>query len=144
MPQTAIDLAREVVAELAPDELRDFDLVAQAHLAHPRAARRARDGRNEPNASAWATAAPILSGIVVAVITDLSKDLLLASGRSLGTRLKARFRRQRGDQPLPPYPPEQRAALLVHAHQSAIRHGADEETAPKIANAVAGHWVAPR
>ncbi len=39
---------------------------------------------------------------------------------------------------------EQKQALLERAEQAAIRNGADEETAPKIASAVVGHWVTPR
>lgn len=79
--RTLREVARAAVAAASPDELADFDDIARAFAADPSAALRGRRGRNEPMANAYACATEFVGAVLLAVATDLSKEVILAGGQ---------------------------------------------------------------
>ncbi|MFI6451339.1 hypothetical protein ACIBF6_07260 [Streptosporangium amethystogenes] len=142
MPQTVVELARDVVAELAPGELKDFDFLSQAYLDNPKAARRAGQPSNEPNASGWSIAVPFLTTLAMAVITDVGKDLTMTAGQSAWSALKGRFAKKGTDTELPAVDDEERLREL--AIQAAAEHGVTPENAVRLAEAIVKGWKHPR
>jgi hypothetical protein len=49
--RTIADVARDIVREVAPEQLAEFDFVAQRYASAPEVARRSRRPSNEPTAS---------------------------------------------------------------------------------------------
>ncbi|MFI6483561.1 hypothetical protein ACIBH1_36915 [Nonomuraea sp. NPDC050663] len=139
MPQTVVGLARDVVSQLAPDELPDFDLIATAYLVNPKINLRT----DEPNGSGWSAAMPFLTSLAMAVIVDLCKDMSKAGGRSLWGWVKERAGwGASADEELPACDDEQRLREL--AHGSAVKHGATPQDAARIADAVVNGWHRPQ
>ncbi|MFG1824784.1 hypothetical protein ACGFIJ_20065 [Microbispora bryophytorum] len=138
---TVADLARRIVAAVAPDELLHFDVVCDAYFASPRALKRAAHARDEATAFNLDAALPVISGIVLAVVTDISKEALLAGGK----RALARLRKAKvtADTPLPALPSSPPVTITVYIAEKASAYGASEQAARQIAEAATAHWTPP-
>jgi hypothetical protein len=144
-----IEIVRAAVAEIAPDELPDFDFVARAYAEAPRAAARARRGRSESTASAYTMAGQAVVTLATAVGADLCKDALLFGARKAGRRLSIGWARLRGrdridlDSVPPPVPEPELARLEDAAIAAAREHGATDELATSIGAALVRQWPRP-
>lgn len=139
-----VDIARDVVADLDPDELADFDLVAEAFAADPRAAGRAPRPLDEPTASGTLSAGEVLASFVLAVGVDLSKDLIV-NGVRHGVRSASSWWRNRGkkvtieDVP-PPIPEDAIDTVEAQLVELGIARGGSPELARSMARAMVTRW----
>ncbi|GAA1962361.1 hypothetical protein [Amycolatopsis minnesotensis] len=129
-------LGRRIVSELAPDEMPLFDQTWQVLGRHPRRRGRRREeplGFGLPAAGEVVITA-IASGVVLAVLKDLSKDFGSWSGRVLA-RL---FRRKAKALPDPPprLPEPRLREIRAIAYQKARKLGMSKEKADALADAL--------
>ncbi|MFF5213065.1 hypothetical protein [Streptosporangium sp. NPDC000396] len=98
-------LVRALVAEFAPEELPDFDLMTKAYFASPGAARRARKPRDEPGGFTFDPGDPTFTNLMWAVIGGLATEAIVVGVRSGGSRLKRLLGKRKAepgpDAPLP-------------------------------------------
>ncbi|WP_431907941.1 hypothetical protein [Micromonospora carbonacea] len=143
-----IDIARDIVAEVAPDELADFDFVATAYLRDPAAARRARRAGAEPTAAGWEEAGQAVGVLAAAVVVDICKDLVVAGAKAAGRRYRAAgwwpFRGPTVDEDsvVPPIPPGQEERIRALAAGRAADRGAPEALAADLAAVLVKRWNA--
>ncbi|MFC4534340.1 hypothetical protein [Sphaerisporangium dianthi] len=111
-------LVRAVVAEFAPEELPEFDLMTDAYFAAPGAARRARRPRDEAGALGVDLGDPTLTNLLWNVIGGLTAEGLLIGVRNGRSWWRRRRKKPAAgpDDPLPDLPPEH--AALVHARMA--------------------------
>ncbi|WP_432958817.1 hypothetical protein [Micromonospora haikouensis] len=143
-----IDIARDIVAEVAPDELSDFDFVASAYLRDPAAARRAGRAGAEPTAAGWEEAGHAVGVLAAAVVVDICKDLVVTGAKAAGRRYRAAgwwpFRGPAvgEDSTAPPIPPGQEERIRALAARRAADRGAPEALAADLAAALVKRWNA--
>jgi hypothetical protein len=139
-----IDIVRSVVAEVAPDELSDFDPVARTFAEAPPAARRGRSETSEASPGPGQSV-PTLA-LAVAVAADLTDDAVLVGARTVRRRAAAAWARlrNRGRLDLEHLPPPVRevdaARLEAAAIVSARERGASDALAVAIGAALARQW----
>lgn len=142
--RTLLDVAREVVAEIAPDEVGDLEFVARAQTAAPGASRRALRSRSEPTASGFTLGGEALSALVVAISAGVAKDLLVLGAAELGSRARSRLalRRERvvPDTVVPAIADADAPAVQAHAETLAADRGADQQTGRTVADALVRKW----
>jgi hypothetical protein len=85
-------LVRSLVAEFAPEELPDFDLMTSAYFDSPAAARRARRARDEPGAFGIDLGDPTFTNLLWGIIGGLTTEMLV-SGVRKGRNILKRHRR---------------------------------------------------
>ncbi|GGK86432.1 hypothetical protein Sme01_39880 [Sphaerisporangium melleum] len=103
---------RAIVAEFAPEELPEFDLMTEAYFASPAAARRARRPRDEAGALGIDLGDPTLTNLLWNVVGGLAAEGILITARN-GRSWWRRWRKNRvtgPDAPLLALTPEQRPA----------------------------------
>ncbi|MFJ1744840.1 hypothetical protein ACIOJD_01160 [Streptomyces sp. NPDC088116] len=140
-------LARRVVARLAPDEAASFDLIAQPYLADATHGERAAPRRSGPLASGLDLAGALTPTVVVAsgwAITALAQGAA-AELTSRGTRLTGafldRFRRRSGAvraTVVTAPDPGQLTAVRASVTGKALALGLSPEQAGVLADAVVG------
>jgi len=151
----AMELAAAALAELAPDELEEFDEISEEYFADPAAALTT-GGRDQPLAFGGdeiALLAPYVLTVAVPVVQWLGS--LLADGAKeaatpwVAERIRSIIRRWRGGQPEQPAPAH--ALSLEHGRTAwAITHDrlraldVPEEQARQIADSVLGALVVGR
>lgn len=103
-------LARALVAEFAPEELLEFDLMTKVYFASPRAARRARKPRDEPGGLTPDLGNPTATNLVWSIIGGLTTEAVIVGLKLSGSRLSKVFGRRNEsgpDSPLPDVPTRQ-------------------------------------
>jgi hypothetical protein len=125
--QPATELARAILAQVAPGELPLFGPISRAYAADPGRARMRRGG-DETLGFGLAEAAPLLTPVVLAVAEqvvryladDLSKSLTHTAGDFIAQRIARLFRHEAGTQPLTP-------AQLSHVRTIAVEVARDAD-----------------
>ncbi|WP_430783459.1 hypothetical protein [Actinoplanes sp. G11-F43] len=148
MPATralTVRLARTVVAEVAPEELPAFDLLADPYLRGADGSGPSGDPRPGP-APVAETATPIVTmvsaAVAGAVLDGTSAEAEKAGGR-LVRQVVAVFRRRPGA-PVPiEWTPRRLAELREVARRRALALGLDENAAATLADAVIGALTRP-
>jgi hypothetical protein len=145
-PRTVREVAREIVGEVAPDQVGEFAFVAQRYAQAPGAAERAGRPSNEPTASMIDLGGHALGVIALGVTTDVCKDLLVhgvKQARQGGWgRLRRLFRRDRPelDRPVPPLTEEQAPVVHQQVRSAVLATGADAALADSVATALVRSW----
>lgn len=136
-------LVRALVAEFAPEELPDFDLMTEAYFASPGAARRARRPRDQPGGALPDPGDPTFTNLMWGVVAGLTTELVVLSVRQGWFRLRRRRRKPvagPGD-PLPELPPGGEAAARERiAHDLRELRGPGPAGSPPV-EAVAERFV---
>ncbi|MEU7640389.1 hypothetical protein AB0C11_30590 [Streptomyces sp. NPDC039016] len=154
-PTWTVLLARRAIQDVAPDELPQFAMVAQAYLAASETQRERAMRRAEPLGLGLEGAAVVLTTAVLAVAAKASEHLVQECVRrgvdATEQGLRARWRhwraRRRGDEgggdaqgegaePLPALTPEQLAHVRDLAMQAALRQRLAERTAQAVADGI--------
>jgi hypothetical protein len=131
--------ARNVVADLAPDELALFDPVSRAYLRDPR---KVLADRGRPGAvlgSGLDTAIVVLSPVALAVATSVYQHLLDKAGEAVvggAGRLLRRLRRKKGHGSRPEITRGQLAELRALAVERAKELGLSDEEAQRVGDAI--------
>ena len=144
-----------VVADLAPEELGDLDVLIDDYAANPAAAERSTRIKQGPNASGAEIAIALLGQVAIGVAVELSADLARDAARQGKGRLHSLLSRLRSkpagpseasnpDAPVVPLPPTDVSSTHTAAIRSAIRRGATPQQARTVADAVISAWPAPR
>lgn len=108
-----VDFGRDIVTELAPDELSVFDAMGAAFLRNPR---RVLSGRAQPGAvlgSGIETVVLAISPVALAVATAVYQKLVdetAAATVKQAMKVAGRLGRAKRDEPLPEITPERRDA----------------------------------
>ena len=108
-----VDLGRDIVAELAPDELSVFDAVGAAFLRNPR---RVLGDQSRPGAvlgSGIDTVVLALSPVALAVATAVYQQLVDKTAEATlkqAMKVAGRLGKAKRDEPLPEITPERREA----------------------------------
>lgn len=150
-----VRLARRAVRDVAPDELPQFAVVAQAYLASSETQRERAVRRAEPLGLGLEGVAVVITTAVLAVAARVSDHLAQElAGRSVDVAeqgLRARWRRWRarrgGDRsrndaqgeagaPLPSLTPQQLAQVRQLAVQAGLRQRLAEPTAQAVADGI--------
>lgn len=130
--QLLVDLVREVVAALHPEELGQLELVALAFVEDPRAALAVRARRGLPTLSGLRAAAGPFTSVVLGVATDACAAAL------------ARPFRRRPEVPLhsvvPPIEPRQVARIGALAAKAGRRRGLAAPEADALATTLVELW----
>jgi hypothetical protein len=147
-PELVVTVSREVVTQLAPEELPLFDGISEAHLADPgRGGSRHGDGDDVLGFGAG-EAQVLLTPVALVVVTEVAKHVAVglsdAGGRSL-RRLLGRRRPEAAPAPAPgPLTPEQLAEVRRAAARKAVELGLDRERSALLADAIVGRLAARR
>jgi hypothetical protein len=147
------EIAREQVAELAPDELPLFRPTSEAYFKDPDKTLKPQSGRDEVLGFGAQAALTFLTPIVLAVVTEVVTFLVAEIGKSLkeegrvavGQIVKGLFKRFRGpDAPATPAPaiatltPDQLAQVRKVAYDKARTLNLTEDRAALLADALVG------
>jgi hypothetical protein len=150
--QTIVAVARDMVTELAPDELVFFDVISADFFTDDRARRRAVDGvlsgkgRDEPIAFDVADGVQTVTTLVLAILNGVACEVLAAQvTRRTGCWWRWRRRRRLsgavppggGATPLPRMSAVEAAAVGRLAQEIATDAGVEAEPAQRIATFVA-------
>ncbi|MFJ8584047.1 hypothetical protein ACIRD2_05245 [Streptomyces sp. NPDC093595] len=95
----AVGLARQAVAEIAPDELTLFEETSAAFLASRGAAAYRRRARREPLAMGIEIVGEVVTGVALAVAVEVVRHATFQAAEAVGTRARprlARWFRRRG------------------------------------------------
>jgi hypothetical protein len=95
----AVELARQAVAEVAPDELTLFEETSTAFLASRGAAVYRRRARREPLAMGVEIVGEVVTGVALAVAVEVVRHATFQAAEAVGTRARprlARWFRRRG------------------------------------------------
>lgn len=139
-----IDVARAAVADVAPDELADFERVARDYAAS--AAERGWPWHTESSASASVVAGQPVAALVTAVGAELGTDVVLLGAPTVRRRIAGLWSRLRGRTTIdldssPPAVREVDAARLQAAAITMARaRGASDDVATAIGTALARQW----
>lgn len=95
-----------LVAEFAPAELPEFDLMTEAYFAAPGAARRARRPRDEAGGSWIDLGDPTLTALLWNIVGGVSVELMVLTARTGRDRWRKRNGRSPLDEQLPELPGE--------------------------------------
>ena len=142
---TVVAVARDVVAQLTPQELADFDAAAEAYRAAPSRVRRRLD-KDDPLGFGVEEMSVLLSPVALAVaqstLETLAQDAARSSMRAMGARLR-RFlpRRRRVRREKTPLSPDQLADVRRGAMEKARQLGLDDQRAALLADAIIGRLV---
>jgi hypothetical protein len=144
---SAVSVARDVIVQLAPEELFTFDMVAESFLT---AQRRVSRRREEPLGFGIEAGLVLLTPIVLALAQSVLETLAGDAGRSLARTTAARvgkvFRRRRA-RPEDAVAVSAQVASLSTAQLTAVRQQAvekarqlnvDDERAALLADAIVG------
>ena len=145
-------LARQVIGEIAPEELPLFDSVCSTWFTTRRSGRRRRRRHEDPLGFGPETAATILAPAVLAVCGEVARHLAGEAGRSLAGRISKLVDRSvgrllsRSRTPRKAAPPaELTRDQLVRVRQLAFERGLEvglaRERANVLADAIAGSLV---
>jgi hypothetical protein len=140
---TVADVARVIVSMQAPEELREFDLVAGAFDAAPGAARRAGNASNETTASSATIAGETMTTLALLVSSDVARSLLLTGQTAAIAWWDPRgWRRARPTvtEPAPPIIEDQAAAVEDRFRDELRAHGMDDALADSMASAARSSW----
>ncbi|MFC4116505.1 hypothetical protein [Nonomuraea zeae] len=133
-------LVRSLVAEFAPEELPDFDLMTSAYFDSPAAARRARRARDEPGAFGIDLGDPTFTNLLWGVVGGLTTEMLVSAARRGRNAWKRRRREADGpDGALPELPPEQEPVVRERARD--LLHRAGREDADAAGARLAERWA---
>jgi hypothetical protein len=108
-----VEFGRDLVTELAPDELAVFDAVSAAFLRNPR---RVLTGRSRPDAvlgSGIDTVILVVSPVALAVATAVYQQLVDETAKATvkqAMKVAERLGRAKRDEPVPEITPERRDA----------------------------------
>lgn len=139
------DVVRDVIAEVAPDELPLVDRLRQ--LGDKRAERllaRRTSGRDLLGFGIdeiVVLASPIVWFVLNEAAARLTEDAVASSGLAVRRWLRRRFGRHRAAAALPPFAPEQVAQVRAQVLETARRSGMDAERAELLADSVAGRLM---
>ncbi|WP_448620534.1 hypothetical protein [Geodermatophilus sp. URMC 65] len=143
--ETVVRVARDVVAQLAPQELADFDAAAEAYLAAPSRVRR-RLNKDDPLGFGVEEISVLLSPVALAVaqstLETLAQDAARSSITAMGARLRRfllRHRRVRRERT--PLSPDQLADVRRGAMEKGKQLGLDDQRAALLADAIIGRLV---
>ena len=133
---TLPELARQVVAAIAPDELDQLPEATEAWLAG--------DVRH-PGGSRWLAGSirfgldpQLVSAVILPVLASAISEVVNRSGDRFFQRLLRRFRRHRPDPAVPPLTAAQADAVRAACIASAIAAGVAAKRAALIGDAVFG------
>jgi hypothetical protein len=139
-----IDVVRAVVADVAPDELADFERVARGYAAS--AAKRGWPWHTESSASASVVAGQPVAALVTAVGAELGTDVVLLGAPTVRRRIATLWSRLRGrttidlDSPPPAVREVDVARLQAAAITMARARGASDDVATSIGTGLARQW----
>ena len=143
-PRTVADVARDVVRQVAPEQLAEFDFVARRCANDPAAARRARRPSNEPTASILDYGGEALTAVVVGLTSDITKDLIKQGVRRARRAPWIRRLTGRGeidlDEPVPPLPADQLEAVHAQVVAAVLAGGGNAELAGAVSAALTRSW----
>jgi hypothetical protein len=108
-----VDFGRDIVCELAPDELSVFDAVSAAYLRNPRRVLTRRSRPGSVLGSGIDTVVLALSPVALAVATAVYQQLVDKTAEATvkqAMKVAGRLGRAKGDEPLPEITPERREA----------------------------------
>jgi hypothetical protein len=137
------ELSRAVIGDVAPAELKLFEVMRQAYEKDPRRGD-IRGSGDEPLGFGVAEAATLMTPVVLAIsehiVTELAGDLVKPLARSAAERilhwLAKLIRREPDAEPLTP---EQFAKIEAAVHMTAHRKGVSKQRADDLAAAVLAH-----
>ncbi|MFI9560894.1 hypothetical protein [Nonomuraea endophytica] len=132
-------LVRALVAEFAPQELPDFDLMTGVYFANPGAARRARRARDEPGASGIDLGDPTLTNLLWGVVGGLMTEMVVMGVRDGRSRLR-RWRERRRAGPDTPVPELGESADLARRRIAKELEAAGRDQAEAIAERAVERW----
>jgi hypothetical protein len=149
-----VDIAREVVAAVHPDELDDFDRAAEAYGAEPGAVAYARGPSSERAPSGVRTVTGF-SELVLDVTAGACRSVLPAEGPAPVARNRGWLARNRGwlvrsrcvgshlgiATVLPPITGAKAAEIEVTACAAAVVRGASGDDAAALAKALSDRWT---
>jgi hypothetical protein len=143
--ETVVRVARDAVAELAPEELAGFDVAAEAYLAAPGRVRR-RLSKDDPLGFGVEEVSVLLSPVALAVtqstLQNLAQDAARSSLKAVGARLRRIWpRRQEAPRASTPLNPGQLADLRSTAIEKGSQMGLDDRRAALLADAIIGRLV---
>ena len=133
---TLPDLARRVVADIAPDELDLLPEATTAWLAGD--LQRPGERRWVGGSIRFGLDPSLISQIILPVLTGAVTEVLSTARESLWQRLMRRLRRHRPDPTVPPFTAEQAALIRTACVRNAIAAGVSNKRAELIADAVYG------
>ena len=142
--RSLIDIVRAAVADVAPDELADFERVARSYAGT--AARRGWPWHTDSSASASVVAGQPVAALVTAVGAALGTDVVLLGAPTLRRRIATLWSRLRGrttidlDSPPPAVREVDVARLQAAAITMARARGASDDVATSIGTALARQW----
>jgi hypothetical protein len=131
-----VDTAREVVADLAPDELALFEPVSRAYLRDPKKVLSDRERPGAVLGSGLDVVIALLSPVALGVATAVYEHLLDKTGEKIvegGGRLFKRLRRPRD---APRITPDQLDELRALAIERAKELGVADDLAEKVGDAL--------
>jgi hypothetical protein len=147
------EMSRDVVAEVAPDELPLFGMNSTAYFKNPKKALESREGQDDTLGFGIELVVPLLTPIVLAVVTDVINHLEqtlsshLASGAegAISGRLRSVFKRPDGGAAAPAQlSPAQLAEVRDIAFRKARQLKLPETQAAMLADSVVGGLVVPK
>ncbi|MFI6903181.1 hypothetical protein ACIBKY_18095 [Nonomuraea sp. NPDC050394] len=133
-------LVRALVAEFAPQELPDFDLMTGVYFAAPGAARRARRARDEPGASGIDLGDPTLTNLLWGVVGGLMTEMVVIGVRDGRSRLRRWRERRRAGGPEAPVPELGESADQVRRRIVKELEAAGRDHAEAIAERAVERW----
>jgi hypothetical protein len=150
------DVAREVVAGAAPEELPLYRAASEAYLEDPERALEQRSPRDETLGFGADVALTLLTPIALAVTTDvlrflraeLTKQAKEEGSQAVGELVRRLFKKfrapaeQKGEPVPPPLTEAQLDQVRALAYEKAIQLRLSEERADLLADAVAGGLAA--
>lgn len=128
------------MAEFAPQELPDFDLMSGVYFAAPGAARRARRARDEPGASGIDLGDPTLTNLLWGVVGGLMTEMVVMSVRDGRSRLRRWRERRRVGGPDTPVPQLGDSADPARRRIAKELEAAGRDQAEAIAERAVDRW----
>jgi hypothetical protein len=140
--ETIVRVARDAVAELAPEELAGFDATAEAYLAAPSRVRRRRT-KDDPLGFGVEEVSVLLSPVALAMaqstLDSIAQDVARSSVTAVGARLRRLLpRRSKTPQVSTPLNRGQMADLRSAAIEKGRQLGLDDQRAALLADAIIG------
>jgi hypothetical protein len=133
---TYADLAGQVVAEIAPDEVDLLPEATEAWLAGD--VRLPGDRRWLGGSIRFGLDPELVSAVILPVLTSAISEVVNATGAGLWQRLLRRFRRQRPDPVVPAFTAAQADAIRTSCIANAVAAGVAAKRATLIGDAVYG------